>query len=334
MRRWLLSSTSLMLALFAGAAGAQAPSVQQPPPRALDQAAFAEVERALLTEAFGDVQSVVVLQRGRLVYEFYRDGEAAQLREVASVTKSVLSTLVGIAIGQGRIASLDQPVLQLMPEWAGLNADARAGAITMRHLLSMSAGFRLSGTGLALSAREAWARPLRAAPGQLFGYDNALVPVLSAILEKAAGQPLPDYARRELAAPLGIDHFEVRRGLRLRTLDMARLGQLFLQKGRWEQGRQIVPEDFVNAATRPQNAGGAPLGLPYGFMWWVVPGAPARQTYMAAGFGGQFIWVHEPLGLVVAVNSTVSLASNERGQAMRLIRQQIFGAAHKRAAAP
>jgi CubicO group peptidase (beta-lactamase class C family) len=331
MRRWLLSCTSLMLALLAGPAGAQAPSAQQQ--RTLDQAAFAEVERALQTEAFGDVQSVVVLQRGRLAYEFHRDGSAAQLREVASVTKSVLSTLAGIAIGQGRIASLDQPVLELMPEWAGLNADAQAGAITLRHLLTMTAGFRLSGTGLSLNAREAWARPLRAAPGQVFGYDNALVPVLSAILEKVAGQPLVDYARRELAAPLGIEHFEVRRGLRLRTLDMARLGQLFLQKGRWEQGRQIVPEDFVNAATRQQNAGGAPLGLPYGFMWWVVPGVPQRQTYMAAGFGGQLIWVHEPLGLVVAVNSTVSLASNERGQALRLVRQQIFAAAQKRAAA-
>ena len=331
MRRWLLTCTSLMLALVAGTAGAQGSSAQQQQ-KALDKAAFAEVERALQSEAFGDVQSVVVLQRGQLAYEFYRDGEAAQPRVVASVTKSVLSTLVGIAIGQGRIAGLDQPVLELMPEWAGLNADARTGAITMRHLLTMSAGFRLSGTGLALNAREAWARPLRAAPGQVFGYDNAMVPVLSAILEKAAGGPLVDDARRALAAPLGIEHVEVRRGLRLRTLDMARLGQLYLQQGRWN-GRQLVPQDYVKAATHAQNAGGPPLSMPYGLMWWVTSAAADRQTFMAAGFGGQFIWVHEPLGLVVAVNSTVSLASNERGQAMRLIRQQIFAAAQKRAVA-
>ncbi len=325
MRRWLLTCTSLMLALVAGTAGAQGPSAQQ------QQAAFAEVERVLQSEAFGDVQSVAVLQRGQLAYEFYRDGSPDTLHPVESVVKSALSTMAGIAIGQGRIRGLDQPVLELMPEWAALNSDTRTASITLRHLLTMSAGFQLRGTGLALNAREAWARPLRAAPGQVFGYDNAMVPVLSAILEKVSGVPVLDYARRELATPLGIEHFELRRGLRMRTLDMARLGQLYLQQGRWNS-RQLVPQDYVKAATHAQNAGGPPLSMSYGLMWWVTSAAADRQTYMAAGFGGQLIWVHEPLGLVVAVNSTASLASNQRGQAVRLIREQIFAAARKRAA--
>ena len=307
-------------------AGAVAPAQAQ-----LDKAAFAEVDRQL-AEGLGDVQSVVVVQRGRVVYEFYRNGLADQPRLVASVTKSALSTLVGIALEQGRLASLDQPVLAIMPEWAELNADPRTAGITLRHLLTMTAGFEIGNNDVVLPARTAWARPMRAAPGQVFGYDNAMVQVLTAILEKATGEPVMEFAQRTLASPLGIEHVEPRRALRLRTLDMAKLGQLYLQKGRWN-GRQVVPESYVMEATRAQNAGGPPLSTHYGLMWWVRPSNLERQTFMAAGFGGQYIWVYAPLELVVAVNSTVSLASNNRGQAQSLIRNGIFAAAQKRASA-
>lgn len=326
---------ALVLAfVLASTASAQVLEAAAVPPAqaALDEAAFAEVDRAL-ANGVDDVQSVVVLQRGRVVYQFYRDGAAEQPRLVASVTKSAVSTLVGIALGQGRLASLDQPVLALMPEWADHNGDPRAAGITLRHLLTMTAGFEIADSNAALEPRAAWARPMRAAPGQVFGYDNAAVPLLVAILEKATGTPVVEFARRELAMPLGIEHFEQRRGLRLRTLDMAKLGQLYLQKGQWGS-RQIVPESYVMAATQPQNAGGPPLSVPYGFMWWVVPSKLERQTFMASGFGGQFIWVYPPLDLVVAINSTVSQDSGNRGQALRLIRNGIFAAAQKRAAAP
>jgi len=329
LRHWLLLAF-LPVALATASSHAQVTEAAAvPPQQAADKAAFAEVDRAL-AEGFEDVQAMVVLQRGRVVYEFHRNGQADEPLMVASVTKSMLSTLVGIALGQGRIASLDQPVLALVPEWAGLNADPRAGAVTLRHLLTMTSGFEPMMRET--TAREAWARPLRAAPGQSFAYDNAMVPLLVAILEKATGSPVADYARRELAQPLGAGPFEPRRGLRMRTVDMARVGQLYLQKGRWD-GRQIVPESYVAAATRPQNAGGPPVFLAYGLAWWVVPSSKGdRQTYMAAGFGGQLIWVNEPSDLVVAVHSTVSLASGLRGQAMELIRGPVFAAARKRAA--
>jgi CubicO group peptidase (beta-lactamase class C family) len=275
-----------------------------------------------------------VMQRGHVAYQFHRDGSTETPRVVASVTKSALSTLVGVALGQGRLASLDQPVLELMPEWAGLNSDPRTASVTLRHLLTMTAGFDiggdLAGTARALRPRDAWARPLRAAPGQAFAYDNSLVPMLAAIVEKATGSPIADFARRELATPLGMGAFDLQDGLRMRTLDMARLGQLYLQKGRWE-GRQIVPQAYAMAATQAQNAGGPPVSMPYGFMWWILP---SGRTFMAAGFGGQYIWVHPPLDLVVAVNSTPSLESHLRGQAGQLIRTKIFAAAQQRATAP
>ena len=318
----------VVVALACTGAGAAAQDLSQPP-SPQDRSAYEQVAQAVA--GMGDVHSVVVLQRGRLAYEFHRDPAAAEPRSVESVDKSAVATLVGIAIGQGRIASVNQPVVALMPEWADANADPRTGAITVRHLLTMTSGFEPSPAPM--PAREAWARPLAAAPGQRFAYDNAMVSVLSALLAKATGTPVVDYARRELAEPLGVGGFDSQKGLRLRTIDMARLGQLYLQKGEW-QGRRIVPESFVLAATQPQSAGGPPVSFPYGFGWWVIPSKLERQTFMASGFGGQLIWVYSPLELVVAINSTVSKESNDRGQAIQLVRGPIFAAAQKRAAAP
>jgi CubicO group peptidase (beta-lactamase class C family) len=333
-RAWLLWVGLLIGAaatLHAHAAGEwRASSADE---QALDTAAFKGVDQAI-TQHLADVQSAVVVLRGRVVYEFYRDGKSTALRDVQSVAKSALSSLVGIAVGQGRISGLDQPVLALVPEWASANNDPLAAAITVRHLLTMTAGFEVNdpaGTAAAGRAREAWARPLRAAPGRVFAYDNALVPVLSVVLEKATGMPLADFARLNLVAPLAFDEPSYERGLHMRTIDMAKLGQLFLQKGAWA-GRQIVPESYVMAATQPQNAGGAPVSMPFGLMWWVVPSDAPRKTFMASGFGGQFIWVHPPLELVVAITSTVSPESNRRGHALQLIRSRLYTAAQQRAA--
>ncbi|WP_296925293.1 serine hydrolase [Polaromonas sp.] len=321
---------------FASLAQAQ-PSVEwrgsSPAEQALDAAAFKGVAAAI-NEHLGDVESVVVVLRGRTAFEFYRDGAPDALRDVHSVAKSVLSALVGIAVGQGRIGSLDQPVLALMPEWTSLNSDPRAASITVRHLLTMSAGFEVNdpgGTAPAGRPPETWARPLRSAPGAAFAYDNALIPVLSAVLERATGMPLADYARQQLVTPLMLAEPSYRRGLGLRTLDMAKLGQLFLQNGIWG-GKQIVPQAFVSAATQPQNAGGLPVSMPYGYMWWVVPSSAPRPTFMASGFGGQFIWVYPPMDLVVAITSTASMDTARRGQAVQLIRNRLFTAAQQRLA--
>ena len=322
----VLGAAASMHAQAAGEWRASSPQEQ-----ALDTAAFKGVDQAI-TDHLADVQSAVVVLRGRVVYEFYRDGAPATLRDVQSVAKSALSSLVGIAVGQ-RLISLDQPVMMLLPEWAAANPDPRTAAITVRHLLTMTTGFEVNdpaGTAAAGRARDAWARPLHAAPGQAFAYDNALVPVLSVVLEKATGMPLADFARLNLVAPLAFDEPSYERGLRMRTIDMAKLGQLFLQKGAWG-GRQIVPESYVMAATQPQNAGGPPVSMPYGFMWWVVPSDAPRKTFMASGFGGQFIWVHPPLDLVIAITSTISPQSSRHGHALQLIRSRLYTAAQHRA---
>jgi len=304
-----------------------------PAEQALDAAAFNGVDQAI-TDNLADVQSAVVALKGRVVYEFYRDGAPDKLRDVQSVAKSALTSLVGIAIAQSRIASLDQPVVKLMPEWAALNTDPRASAITMRHLVTMTAGFEVNdatGTGAAGRPADTWARPLRSDPGEKFAYDNAIIPMVMAVLEKVTEMPFADYARQELVVPLALKEPSYQRGLQMRTVDMAKLGQLYLQDGSWA-GKQIIPASYVTAATRPQNNGGPPVSMPYGYMWWIVPSKAARPPFMASGYGGQVIWVYPPLELIVAINSTVSPESNRRGQAIQLLRGKLFNAAQQRAA--
>ena len=86
------------------------------------------------------------------------------------------------------------------------------------------------------------------------------------------------------------------------------------------------------AATRPQNAGGPPVSMPYGYLWWVLRAEAPRRTFMASGYGGQTIWVHPALDLVIATSATVSPEAQGRGQAVQLLRTRLFGAAQKRAA--
>lgn len=293
--------------------------------------------REQLNAGFADVRSMVVLRRGQTLFAFHRNGDPDTLHDVQSVAKSGLSALVGIALAQGRIASLDQPIVALIPELSGVNADPRAATVTVRHLLTMTSGLdtgaRVGGGGDL--ARAAMARPFRATPGEVFAYDNLGYLLLSRVVQAAVGQPLPAWADAQFLQPLGIARVQwpgEQAGpvtLGMRTRDMATLGQLFLQDGRWGE-RQLIPTDYVRAATQRQNAGGPPVGMDYGYMWWVVPGqgpATARRTFMASGYGGQLVWVHPPQELVVAITSDTSAASNARGQAVQLVRGPVFAAA-------
>ncbi|MDQ7973254.1 MAG: serine hydrolase [Rhodocyclaceae bacterium] len=280
-----------------------------------------------------NVQSAVVMWRGQSVYAYHRDGNPDTLHDVQSIDKSAASTLVGIAMAEKRFAGLDQPIEELMPEWAGLNADARTRSITLRHLLSMSTGFDTRAPWRRASTASAWSRPLAQAPGSAFAYDNALAPLVGALLEKHTGRPVARYAQDVLTGPLGMAAPSLDGGtLRMRTRDMATLGQLWLQRGRWA-GVQRVDPDYLDAATAPQNSGGRPGGLPYGLGWWIPPAEPSRRTFFALGFGGQYIWVHPPRELVIATTSTVAGEAAPGGAALDLIRGRLFAAVGRLAAA-
>ncbi len=299
------------------------------------QPAFDALARHIEDE-LPDVQSVVARHGGQVRFEFHRAGSGPQtLRDLQSVTKSVLSMAVGVALARREIDNLDRPLLPLLPELQDV-ADGRAmRALSWRHLLGLTAGFD---TGAPLTRRQ-WddplaigSRPFASAPGERFQYDNFCSNLLSIALQRAVGQKTADYTQRHLFAPLGITTFDWTTGpqghslgalgLQLRTGDLARLGEAMLA-----EGDTPLPAAYRLAATQAQSAGGAPGGLPYGLGWWVVPArAGQRATFFGLGFGGQYLWVHPPLGLVVAVTSLVSSASAGRAQALGLVRGRLFAA--------
>jgi CubicO group peptidase (beta-lactamase class C family) len=321
----------LMLAASALAQTVPPWRASSPQEQRLDAVAFEPLDTTIAQE-LGDVQSVVVVLQGRTVYAYHRDGDANALRDTQSVTKSGLALLVGTALQRGQLSSLDQPVVELMPQWRALNPDPRAQTITLRHLLAMTTGFAVTdraGTSASLPAAAAWARPIQAEPGQRFAYDNSGPAMVQAVLEHVAARPLADLVREQLVAPLDMREPTYTRGgmASMRTVDMAKLGTLVLQDGRWG-GASLLPPGFVAEVLKPHSAGGPPVHVPYGLSWWV----PSGGTAFASGYAGQLIWVHAPLGLVVAVTSTVSADSAKRGQALKLVRGPMFQAVQRRAA--
>ena len=257
------------------------------------------------------VHSLLIERHGKIVLDAYFAPFADnQLHDVASVTKSVVATLVGVAVRERRLASLDTPVVSLLPE-AEAGSDARKARITLAHALSMTSGLDCSSDGgrnflQQMEGSPHWTafaleRAQTAEPGSTFTYCAGNMHIVSAVLTRTMGESAASIAQRELFAPLGIeravwasDRDGVSHGfadLKLQPRDMAKLGYLWLHRGRWEN-RQIVPADYLEAALSP-HASVLP-GVAYGYGMWIYPerghtGGPA--DFEANGYGGQRIAV-------------------------------------------
>jgi CubicO group peptidase (beta-lactamase class C family) len=240
------------------------------------------------------VLSVVVERNGRLVFERYYRGAARSARlDVFSVTKSVTATLVGIALAQDKLRSLDQHLGDFFPKDVQRARDKRVRKITLRQLLEMRSGYR----DIAAAQSDDWVRtqidrPLAESPGRGWAYDNGSYHLLSAVVTKATGRTANAYAQRVLLGPLGIaptawatdgqGHSLGNTGLRLSSRELLRLGELYLHGGRWN-GRQLVPHAYVRAAIRRYT--NLDHGAGYGYGWWVFGGRP--PGFAALGYGGQ-----------------------------------------------
>jgi CubicO group peptidase (beta-lactamase class C family) len=260
------------------------------------------------------VRSLLVVRDGRLVFERYYGGaQAGQFFDVYSVTKSVTSALVGIALAQGKLRSVDQKLVELFPEHAK-GAEPRLRRLTLADLLTMRAGQSFE----PIESSGNWTRTLLTRvfehePGTVFAYDSGSSHLLSAALTKVTGKRAADLAAEQLFGPLGIqdgwrwpdDGQGVSiggDGLAFRARDLAKLGQLYLQEGRWH-GRRLVPAAWVRESTRKHTDVGEPR-LGYGYQWWVHESeTPRAGGYAALGYGGQAIVVLPRLDLVVVVTT-------------------------------
>lgn len=256
--------------------------------------------------------SFLVVHHDRLVDERYFDGADRQARQTSfSVAKSVVSTLVGIAIDEGLVGSVEDPVTRYLPELAA--RDPRFGRVTLRDLLTMSSGLRYRETELpwpwtddtytyyGVDLRDVALNRTRVErpPGQQWQYNNYHPLLLGMVLERATGMPVSDYASTRVWRPLGAEadatwNLDSRRsgfeklesGLNATPADFARFGLLFLHDGEWN-GRRIVSRDWVRAATAA-DATTDPAEF-YQYLWWVDVERPGR--FYALGNLGQYVYV-------------------------------------------
>ena len=291
-------------------------------------------------EASGaNMHAVLVARGGKLLFERYFRGsdeinshpvgkvnfDADTLHNVKSVSKSVASLAVGIALDRGLIRNVNEPIFSFFPELSDLRS-AEKDRLQLSHALTMSMGLKWVEATPDRNydndeVRMQMARdpcgyvlglPVTAPPGQEFFYNTGALTLLSAIVRKATGRPLDEFARETLFEPLGITGFEWSRvrgdsdaggGLRLRPRDMAKIGQLVLAGGRWND-RQVVSKAWIETSTAPKIE--ATDGQSYGYLWWLGRSVyNGRKVHWAGalGRGGQSIRIVPELDLVVVVTA-------------------------------
>ncbi len=252
-----------------------------------------------LCEASG-ADACLVVAREKIVQEFYSPRYREPMMAMSS-TKSVAGILVGMLIDDGKIKSIDEPVCRYVSEWCA----GEKAKVTLRHLLSMTSGLpRVFEEGVgSVSDKNSFVInfPLKFEPGKSWNYSNEGVQLLSPILDKAAGEPVQNYARRRLFAPLGMaetrmhldskQHAWLYADMKTTARDFARIGLLMLNKGKWKN-RQIVSEKWIEQST----AASQNLNPGYGLLWWLDKDS---QSFAAQGYLDTDLYVFPQQDLVV-----------------------------------
>ena len=270
-----------------------------------------------------ETRAFVVVHRDRLVYERYFGGsDRATLQTSFSVAKSFLSTLVGIAIDEGLIGDVDDPVTDYLPELA--ERDERFGRITLRDLLTMSSGLRYEEpdipvpwgddvvTYYGVDLRDVGIKGSQIVepPGATWNYNNYNPLLLGMVLERATRMTVSEYMATRLWQPLGAETdatwsldsersgFEkLESGLNVAPVDYARFGMLFLHEGEWN-GRRIVSKEWVRAATAADTT--TDPAPDYQYFWWVDTERPGR--FYGLGNLGQYLYVAPDADAVIVRN--------------------------------
>jgi CubicO group peptidase (beta-lactamase class C family) len=273
-----------------------------------------------------DAFSLLVVKNGYLIFEkYYSWGSPDKYAVVHSVTKSVTSALIGIALDKGYLNSVDQKLSEFFPEYFTGELDPRKKEISLKHLLTMSAGFRWNDRGPSMGnwyTSSDWLKfsiqlPQENNPGDVFNYNSSISHLLSAILSKSTKTSTLDFAKQNLFEPLGIQsaywhqgpqgYYIGGFGLGLSARDLAKIGFLYLNNGYWN-GQSIVSEYWVKESTDQQiQAFSHPIygTFGYGYQWWVKK-VDGCSSFRAWGRRGQFIVVVPELDLVIAVTSEIA----------------------------
>jgi uncharacterized protein (TIGR03437 family) len=288
--------------------------------------------------------SFLVVRNGYLVWEQYYNGMSRdRYADVMSISKSILSLLFGQALDQGKIDSLDHKMADYFPEYFSSSTDARKRQITLRHMLTMTAGFQWDevATGNNWVGSKDWYKfvidlPMAANPGAVFDYNTGLSHLLAGVLSRASGQTALAFGNPNLFQPLGIGNFRWDTDPRgnyiggfhmyFTSRDLAKFGYLALRQGFWED-RQLVSRSWIEDSTsfKISEASDTTIG-DYAYHWWVRP-QWGYLVYMAAGYGGQYIFVVPGLDLIMVSTADTSSDTIDRHmQAFNLLTQYVIPA--------
>jgi len=319
-----------------------------PAAEGLDAAVLDRLDAELASGKYGYVDGLLVIRNGRVAYEkTYRNDYAklfqtapdrvpgpynyydppwypyehgSDLHTMQSVSKSVTSALVGIAIRRGEISGVDAKAVPYFSAYR-VAADPRREHMTLKDLLTMTSGIRWDETTVdytdpanscaRMEASKDWIQfvldqPMAAEPGSTFVYSSGVTELLAEVLRKATGKQADAYAAEHLFGPLGISRFywkktptghpDTEGGLYLTARDLAKIGYLYMKDGVWE-GRRLLPEGWAAASTRRQSdPTGEDATMKYGYQWWVLPGK--TPSYAGIGYGGQLLVVVPSLELI------------------------------------
>lgn len=311
----------------------------------MNQEKIKELEKTIDSD-YGNTVALIVQKNGARVYENYFNGFAAEdAIHVFSVTKSIFSALIGIAIDQGHIKSVDQKVLEFFPDYAVPAGEKTIQAITVRNLLTMTAPYKCASEPYeAFFRSDNWVKnALDLLGGEestgKFVYSPIVgTHILSGILANATGQSILDFAIENLFSPLGINvahnvvlHNEDAQmafyakdkhtggwvvdpqglntaswGLTLPPSDMAKIGQLYLDGGQCK-GKQIISAEWINESIKEHSRWGE---LSYGFLWWVID--DKAHIYAAMGDGGNVIYVNAKKRLVISIAALFMPSAKDR----------------------
>jgi len=253
-----------------------------------------------------------------------------------SVSKTVSSVIIGIAMLRGDFkAGLDTPVLKYFDVARVKNVDERKRQMTLRHVLTMTAGLAWTedvpyddprSDSSLMEATDDWVqyvidKPMAAEPGRVFDYSSGVSELLAHIFLKETGQDIDSYGEKYLFKPLRIEHFwkktpkgvvDTEGGLYLRGEDLAKIGYLYLHDGAWN-GKQMVSKDWVAESVAPFIQ--AEEDYKYGYKWWLLPRKDSQQfVWMARGFGGQNLMVFPEEGLIATFTAWDILGTTDPEQ--------------------